>query len=120
MLDSQKISWILRVIFLLGLGFEFGDALKLPFRVTDVLPVLPRQVSWPVLNNIHSAVDLLPQYIGSLTPNNGSINWKGACFFDNEAKIDFTDSGDRGIGGGLIHLTVCDLYINILRAYEFF
>ncbi|XP_075506873.1 uncharacterized protein LOC142543465 [Primulina tabacum] len=119
MLDSQKISWILGMIFFLGLGFEFGDALKVPFRVNDVLPVLPRQISWPVLNNFHSAVDLLPQYIGSLAPSNGSINWKGACFFDNEAKIDFTDAGDRGIGGGLIHLstaaahswTCMDLYV---------
>ncbi|KAK6160115.1 hypothetical protein DH2020_003496 [Rehmannia glutinosa] len=97
MLSTQRKLWVLRLLFFLGLGlgFEFGDALKVPFRVKDVLPVLPRQISWPVLNNIHSAVDLLPQYIGSLAPNNGTIKWKGACFFDNEAKIEFTGAGDR-------------------------
>ncbi|KAK6160133.1 hypothetical protein DH2020_003514 [Rehmannia glutinosa] len=100
MLSTQRKLWVLRLLFFLGLGlgFEFGDALKVPFRVKDVLPVLPRQISWPVLNNIHSAVDLLPQYIGSLAPNNGTIKWNGACFFDNEAKIEFTGAGDRGIG----------------------
>ncbi|PIN18049.1 hypothetical protein CDL12_09305 [Handroanthus impetiginosus] len=103
--------WLLRLVFFLGLGlgFDFADALKVPFRVKDVLPVLPHQISWPVLNNINSAFDLLPQYIGSLTPNNGTINWKGACFLENEAKIDFTVVGDRGVGGGIISLTVCDL-----------
>ncbi|KAL3840995.1 hypothetical protein ACJIZ3_025586 [Penstemon smallii] len=109
MLYSVKNLWLLRLVYFLGLGlgigFGFGDALKVPFRVNDVLPVLPRQISWPVLNNIHSAVDLLPQYIGSLSPNNGTINWKGACFYDNEAKIEFTGDGDRGIGGGIIRLT---------------
>ncbi|KAL3654142.1 hypothetical protein CASFOL_003823 [Castilleja foliolosa] len=121
MLSAKSKLWLPRLVILiwLGLGFEFGDAFKVPFRVNDVLPVLPRQISWPVLNNIHSAVDLLPQYIGSLAPNNGTIKWKGACFFDNEAKIEFAGAGDRGIGGGVIHLltseahswTCMDLYV---------
>lgn len=81
----------------------------MPFRVKDVLPVLPREVSWPVLNTLHSPVDLLPTYIGSLAPNNGSISWKGACFFQNEARVEFTGPGDRGIGGATIHLSVCGL-----------
>ncbi|KAL6547212.1 hypothetical protein OROMI_022933 [Orobanche minor] len=121
MLAAQRKLWLLRLVTFLGfgLGFRLGDALKVPFRVNDVLPVLPRQISWPVLNNIHSAVDLLPLYIGSLAPNNGTIKWKGACFYDNEAKIEFAGAGDRGIGGGVIHLstaaahswTCMDLYV---------
>lgn len=117
MLPTRRKLWLLKFVFLLGLGlgFDFGDALKVPFRVNDVLPVLPHQISWPVLNGIHSAVDLLPQYIGSLSPNNGTITWKGACFFDNEAEIEFTAAGDRGIGGGVIHLSVSDLDSICLR-----
>ncbi|KAG6399981.1 hypothetical protein SASPL_141469 [Salvia splendens] len=117
---ERAVRWLLSFL-LVGLGFriQFGTALKVPVRFTDVLPVLPRQVSWPVLNNIHSAVDLLPQYIGSLAPENGTINWNGSCFFDNQARIELTGTGDRGIGGGVIHLSTAaahswscmDLYV---------
>ncbi|RDY12313.1 hypothetical protein CR513_02903 [Mucuna pruriens] len=92
-----------------------GYALKVPFRVNDVLPVLPRGISWPVLNNLHSAVDLLPYFVGSLTPSNASIHWKGACFYRNTANIQFTPSLD----GALLYLkteaahswTCIDLYV---------
>lgn len=99
------------IIFFLGVGFCFdsGFAIKVPFRVNDVLPVLPRQISWPVLNNLHSAVDLMPSYVGSVTPqNNESIQWKGTCFFENSARLEFTENDDDkgGIGGGLLHLKV--------------
>ncbi|KAJ8773778.1 hypothetical protein K2173_006428 [Erythroxylum novogranatense] len=111
------------VLLFLGLGFvsNSGHSLKVPFRVNDVLPMLPRQLSWPVLNNFHSAVDLLPFYVGSVTPYNGTIQWKGACFYENEARLDFTE-GDRsesGLGGGVLYLktsaahswTCMDLYV---------
>ncbi|CAA2968833.1 Hypothetical predicted protein [Olea europaea subsp. europaea] len=117
MLYFETKLWLLKFVLILGLGF--GDAIKVPFRVKDVLPVLPSQISWPLMNNIHSAVDLMPQYIGSLTPNNGSIKWRGACFFDTEAKIEFMGHGDRDQGGGVIYLstaaahswTCMDLYV---------
>lgn len=117
MLNSHKFCLLL--ICVLGLSFRFGDALKVPFRVKDVLPALPHEVSWPVLNNIHSAVDLLPAYVGSLSPNNGSIEWKGSCFFDNQARVVLTGPGDRNIGGAVIYLstaaahswTCMDLYV---------
>uniref|UniRef100_M1C2C0 Uncharacterized protein n=1 Tax=Solanum tuberosum TaxID=4113 RepID=M1C2C0_SOLTU len=109
-LCSLTLLWILGI----GLGLSFGYALKMPFRVKDVLPVLPHQVSWPVLNTMHSPVDLMPTYIGSLAPNNGSISWKGACFFENEARVEFTGPGDRGIGGATIHLSVCRFKISVL------
>lgn len=105
------------LIWVLGLGF--GEAFKVPFRVSDVLPVLPHQISWPVLNSFHSAVDLMPTFVGSIAPQNGSIRWKGACFFENEARVEFTGSGDRGIGGATVYLstaaahswTCMDLYV---------
>ncbi|KAH7846256.1 hypothetical protein Vadar_011784 [Vaccinium darrowii] len=87
----------------LGFGLSYGEALKVPFRVKDVLPVLPRQISWPVFNNFHSAVDLLPPFVGSVSPTNGSLEWKGACFLGNEALLEFT-TGSRGLGGGVLYL----------------
>ncbi|KAF5945318.1 hypothetical protein HYC85_015546 [Camellia sinensis] len=107
MMVFARSMWLLGLIYFLGLGLgfglNFGESLKVPFRVNDVLPALPRQISWPVLNNLHSAVDLLPSFVGSVSPTNGSIEWKGACFFDNEARLEFT-GGDRGLGGGVLHL----------------
>lgn len=122
MMVFARSMWLLGLIYFLGLGLgfglNFGESLKVPFRVNDVLPALPRQISWPVLNNLHSAVDLLPSFVGSVSPTNGSIEWKGACFFDNEARLEFT-GGDRGLGGGVLHLktsaahswTCMDLYV---------
>ncbi|KAL8161560.1 hypothetical protein V2J09_013049 [Rumex salicifolius] len=92
-------------VIVLGFGLDLGNAFKLPFRPKDVLPVLPRQVSWPVLNNLHSAVDLLPSFVGSVTPSNDTFQWKGACFEENNAKLEFTDGDDGGLGGGVLHLT---------------
>ncbi|EPS62473.1 hypothetical protein M569_12317, partial [Genlisea aurea] len=96
------------------------DAFQVPFRVKDVLPVLPHEISWPVMNNLHSAVDLLPKYVGSLAPSNGTVSWTGSCFRDNTAVIEVTArAGDRGIGGGVIRIstgaahswTCMDLYV---------
>ncbi|CAL0330953.1 unnamed protein product [Lupinus luteus] len=101
--------------------FGFGESLKVPFRINDVLPVLPPGISWPVLNNLHSAVDLLPYFVGSVTPNvNGSIQWKGACFYDNKAMLQFTPTTDQShLGGAVLFLkteaahswTCMDLYV---------
>ncbi|XP_043724943.1 uncharacterized protein LOC122671655 [Telopea speciosissima] len=105
----------------LGFGLNFGHAFKVPFRVKDVLPVLPHQISWPVLNNLHSAVDLLPFFVGSVSPNNGSIEWTGSCFHGNDARFDLTngENGEQGLGGGILYLktseahswTCMDLYV---------
>jgi hypothetical protein len=104
--------WLVRLVVLIGLGpgFQIGDALQVPFSVKDALPVLPRQISWPVLNTLHSAVDLLPAFVGSLTPTNGSIDWKGACFSGNQAQLTFTAGDERQLGGGVIHLTTSDAH----------
>ncbi|CAL5339260.1 unnamed protein product [Camellia sinensis] len=109
MMVFARSMWLLGLIYFMGLGLvfglNFGESLKVPLRVNDVLPALPRQILWPVLNNLHSTVDLLPSFVGSVSPTNGSIEWKGACFFDNEARLEFT-GGDRGLGGGVLHLKV--------------
>ncbi|KAG2240660.1 hypothetical protein Bca52824_097140 [Brassica carinata] len=58
-----------------------------------------------LLLGFHSAVDLLPVFVGSVTPNNNnnaSLEWKGACFKGNEARLDITvsDRDEPGLGGG--------------------
>ncbi|TXG56378.1 hypothetical protein EZV62_017691 [Acer yangbiense] len=112
---SRYLLLLLLLSCLFGPAFciDFGQSIiKVPFRVNDVLPMLPREISWPVLNNFHSAVDLLPYYVGSVSPNNGSIEWKGACFYGNQARLDVTegDREDPGLGGGVLHLTTSEAH----------
>ncbi|MFS8020631.1 hypothetical protein Hanom_Chr16g01417901 [Helianthus anomalus] len=106
----MRLWTVLYVLLLLGLGFspEFGASLKLPFAVDDLLPVLPRQISWPVMNSFGKAVDLLPSFVGTISPNNGSVKWRGACFYGNEARMELTGGDERGLGGGVIYLKIID------------
>ncbi|XP_074289286.1 uncharacterized protein LOC141614438 [Silene latifolia] len=102
MRGSDKLTLI--IICILGVKLGFGEAIEVPCRVNDVLPVSLKEISWPVLNNLHCALDLLP-FVGLVTPNidgdDDSLNWKGACFYENSAKIEFIDGGgDREFGGG--------------------
>ena len=110
-----RSMWLLKLICILGLGF--GEGLKVPFRVKDVLPVLPRQISWPVLNNLHSAVDLLPSFVGSVSPSSGTVQWKGACFFDNEARLQFKAGGDWDLGSGVLYLKVRSVSLLCIYIY---
>ncbi|XP_062198645.1 uncharacterized protein LOC133901331 isoform X2 [Phragmites australis] len=96
--------------------------LKAPFSPRDVLPILPRQVAWPVMNTLHSAVDLLPSFVAAVAPGAPSpAAWSGACFAENEAAIELTP-GDRNgteVGGAVLRLktasaqswTCMDLYV---------
>jgi hypothetical protein len=88
-------------------ALELG--LKVPFSPRDVLPILPRQVAWPVMNTLHSAVDLLPSFVAAVAPGAPSpAAWTGACFAVNEAAIELTP-GDRNgtdVGGAVLRLKV--------------
>ncbi|TKW32997.1 hypothetical protein SEVIR_2G203600v4 [Setaria viridis] len=96
--------------------------LKVPFSPRDVLPILPRQVAWPVMNTLHSAVDLLPSFVAAVAPGAPApAAWSGACFAVNEAAIELTP-GDRNgtdVGGAVLRLktasaqswTCMDLYV---------
>ncbi|RLM84617.1 hypothetical protein C2845_PM04G13740 [Panicum miliaceum] len=83
--------------------------LKVPFSPRDVLPILPRQVAWPVMNTLHSAVDLLPSFVAAVAPGAPApAAWGGACFAENEAAIELTP-GDRNatdVGGAVLRLKV--------------
>ncbi|KAF3453484.1 hypothetical protein FNV43_RR03924 [Rhamnella rubrinervis] len=85
-------------------------AVKLPFHPRDVLPLLPRQVSWPVLNSLHSAADLLPSFVGSASSSNNTMEWKGACFYKNTAWVEFHNRTGSEFGGGTLHIKVSNAH----------
>lgn len=88
------------------LSFFAAHALQLPFHPHDFLPLLPRQVSWPILNYLNSAVDLLPTFVGATSSPNGTVEWKGACFYKNKAWMEFHNKTGNEFGGGTLHIEV--------------
>ncbi|KAK1260699.1 hypothetical protein QJS04_geneDACA018059 [Acorus gramineus] len=98
---------------------QFGSLLKAPFKPMDLLPLLPRELSWPILNTLNSAVDLLPSFVGAVSSPNSSVEWKGACFYQNKAWMEFHNKTGSRYGGGTLHLkasnahswTCMDLYV---------
>ncbi|KAK8527247.1 hypothetical protein V6N12_054468 [Hibiscus sabdariffa] len=99
-------------------GLKLGRV-KTPFHPRDVFPLLPRQVSWPILNSLNSAVDLLPTFVGSVSSQNHIVSWKGACFYENTAWMEFHNKSGSEFGGGTLHIkvskahswTCMDLYV---------
>ncbi|XP_009599364.1 uncharacterized protein LOC107796119 [Nicotiana tabacum] len=90
------------------------------FHLKDVLPLLPGKVSWPIVNSLYSAVDLLPSFVGAASiSNNSTLEWKGACFYKNTAWLELHNKTGSQFGGGTVHIkvsnahsyTCMDLYI---------
>ncbi|OAY28523.1 uncharacterized protein LOC110601496 [Manihot esculenta] len=92
------------------LSFFAAHALQLPFHPHDFLPLLPRQVSWPILNYLNSAVDLLPTFVGATSSPNGTVEWKGACFYKNKAWMEFHNKTGNEFGGGTLHIEVSEAH----------
>ncbi|MQM02505.1 hypothetical protein Taro_035277 [Colocasia esculenta] len=101
-----------------------GDArrwLAAPFRAADILPLLPRRASWPILTSLRSAVDLLPSFVGYANDSapDAHLEWKGACFYHTSAWLEFHNRSGSPFGGGTLHIktrkphswTCMDLYI---------
>ncbi|KAL7103469.1 hypothetical protein ACP275_08G181200 [Erythranthe tilingii] len=83
------------------------QAFKAPFRAKDILPLLPRQVSWPIMKTLNNAADLMPSFVGAATAENNSIlQWKGACFYNNTAWLEFHNNSGTEFGGGTLHIQV--------------
>jgi len=98
---------ILGSVLLLGDGGGGVDGFKLLFKPQDLLPVLPHSVAWPVLNSLNNAVDLLPKFVGAVASEKDNITWKGTCFFENEAYIEYTEPKEEGKhGGAILHIKV--------------
>lgn len=73
----------------------------------DVLPVLPHSVAWPILKKTRSAVDLLPRFVGGVASENVNVMWKGACFYQNEAHLEYVEASGEGKREGLVlHIKV--------------
>ena len=93
----------------LALGAVAAAAAAAPFRARDVLPLLPRRLAWQLMGaTAHSAVDLLPSFVGTVAPGGAPAAWRGACFAENEAAIELTP-GDRNrtdVGGAVLRLKV--------------
>ncbi|XP_004244131.1 uncharacterized protein [Solanum lycopersicum] len=84
---------------------------KTPFHPKDVLPLLPRQVSWPILNSLYSAVDILPSFVGGASiEGNNTLEWKGACFFKNIAWLELHNKSKSQFGGGTLHIKVSNAH----------
>ncbi|XP_010675677.2 uncharacterized protein LOC104891653 [Beta vulgaris subsp. vulgaris] len=99
--------YTLMIFSLLLLSVPMVVPLKTPFRATDILPLLPKELSWPILKSLNRAVDLLPTFVGaaSSSPNN-SLDWKGACFYENTAWLEFHNKTGSEFGGGTLHIKV--------------
>eukprot|EP00252_Welwitschia_mirabilis_P014093 TRINITY_DN31126_c0_g1_i1.p1 TRINITY_DN31126_c0_g1~~TRINITY_DN31126_c0_g1_i1.p1 ORF type:complete len:520 (+),score=83.36 TRINITY_DN31126_c0_g1_i1:414-1973(+) len=114
----MDVRWMCFGLVALLLLAESCEGLKAPFRPKDVLPMLPKDISWPILNSIDSAVDLLPLFVGGVSPSNTS-QWSGACFKSNEARLELTPSRGNDSGGAVLYLktneahswTCMDLYV---------
>eukprot|EP00262_Sarcandra_glabra_P013812 TRINITY_DN389_c0_g1_i1.p1 TRINITY_DN389_c0_g1~~TRINITY_DN389_c0_g1_i1.p1 ORF type:complete len:546 (-),score=84.71 TRINITY_DN389_c0_g1_i1:238-1833(-) len=97
-------------LLLLSLISSHGSSWKTPFKPKDALSLLPRQLSWPLLNSLHSAVDLLPSFVGSVSSSNASVEWKGACFYKNTAWMEFKNINGSEVGGGTLHIKTSDAH----------
>ncbi|XP_028095216.1 uncharacterized protein LOC114295209 [Camellia sinensis] len=74
---------------------EFGGG-TLHVKPESRLPVLPRSVSWPILNSLVSSPD-------------DSLEWKGACFYKNRAWMEFHNKSRIEFGGGTLHVKGQDI-----------
>ncbi|KAI8552802.1 hypothetical protein RHMOL_Rhmol06G0296300 [Rhododendron molle] len=101
---------LLTVPLLLPTSRVHAHGLKLPFRPKDVLPFLPRPISWPILSYLRSPVDILPSFVGAVSSPNGSLEWKGACFYKNRAWMEFHNKSGSEFGGGTLHIKVSNAH----------
>lgn len=108
MASSLSIFLFINIIIVFSVFPALPHGVKLPFRPKDVLPLLPRHVSWPILNSLHSAVDLLPTFVGAVSDfsSNQTLEWKGACFYNNTAWMEFHNKTGSEFGGGTLHIKV--------------
>ncbi|GJX99559.1 hypothetical protein Tco_0356578 [Tanacetum coccineum] len=97
---------------------------KAPILPQDLLPILPKQLSWTILRSLKAATDILPTFVGAVAgdgndDDGGGVTWKGSCFYENDAWLEFHNKTGSQFGGGTLHIkvsnahswTCMDLYI---------
>ncbi|CAN6869675.1 unnamed protein product [Brassica oleracea] len=113
--SSSSSSFTLSSLFataVIILVLSTAVSLKSAFHPRDMLPHLPRQVSWPILNSLYGAADLLPTFIGTADAGNNTVKWKGACFYDNTAHMEFHNKSASKFGGGTLHIKARSVFKN--------
>ncbi|KAG8055128.1 hypothetical protein GUJ93_ZPchr0001g31910 [Zizania palustris] len=78
----------------------------------DVLPLLPRSVAMAVLRKLRGVADIFPVFVGSASGSarpdavSARLEWKGACFYENGAWLEFHNDSGSKYGGGTLHIEV--------------
>ena len=87
--------------------------LRAPVLPGDLLPLLPWPVAQPLLRRLalRGPADLLPAFVGAArAPGDGdagrTAEWKGVCFYENKAWVEFRNGTNGGLGGGIVHVEV--------------
>lgn len=87
--------------------------LRAPVLPGDLLPLLPWPVAQPLLRllALRGPADLLPAFVGAARapgPDDAHpvAEWKGACFYENRAWVEFRNGTGGGLGGGVVHVEV--------------
>uniref|UniRef100_A0A0E0JPQ7 Dirigent protein n=1 Tax=Oryza punctata TaxID=4537 RepID=A0A0E0JPQ7_ORYPU len=82
----------------------------LPFSPMDVLPLLPRTAAMAALRALRGVSDIFPVFVGAASARPGAVGarleWKGACFYENEAWLVFHNDSGTKYGGGTLHIKV--------------
>ncbi|KAJ8532581.1 hypothetical protein K7X08_012504 [Anisodus acutangulus] len=103
-------SFITFLILFCSLPWWQINGFETLFNPNDIFPLLPRQVSWPIVNSLHSAVDLLPAFVGAGSiEGNNSLELKGACFYKNIAWLELQNKSNSEFGGGTLHIKVASV-----------
>lgn len=97
-----------------GMPWGAGTVTVLPFSPTDVLPLLPRGVAMAALRALRGVSDIFPVFVGAASAGGpgsapgsvGTVRWKGACFYENEAWLVFHNESGSKYGGGTLHIKV--------------
>ncbi|XP_020674235.1 uncharacterized protein LOC110093632 isoform X1 [Dendrobium catenatum] len=101
---------LLSLLFFHLYSNDWDGPWKLPFRTLDILPLLPFSALRPILSSVYSAVDLLPTFVGTVSSPENSLQWKGACFYNNSAWMEFHNKSKSPYGGGTLHLKVSNAH----------
>jgi len=106
MASSSKVAACAITTLLIFLTCLQFSTFKSPFHPRDLLPLMPKQISWPIINSLHSAIDILPVFVAAASSPNNTPEWKGACFYKNQAWMEFHNKTGSQFGGGTLHLKV--------------